>query len=352
MNKVDLLNLMFSLIRISGLTIAPDGDEYDLALDRLEDMMAEFEAAEICIGYNFEENPELLSRHNIHRKFRHNIASNLALRLVVDFFGPSTQINPLLVAQADQGYDALSALTARPQQILYPDGMPLGRGNRRANFNYISRSYKKPELSGSSCSTLHLMVGEQRVLEEDFSSLLGNRDFVVSVKIRHETGITVSETSLVDAVFKFKVRLDRLNGQTQWDQNIRRLDLVATTNSGEIVVRNFEFVGTPSLIEGTPNEIVTDRTTDRFVATMELGGPNPQDRSRQVLVTIAFNQPVLSLSISDIDVGPFEIIGYFHYATRNIYYLTLDSGDAQGPLSHTVTLNPLFFIGSVLITTT
>jgi hypothetical protein len=67
--KADLINGAYSLMRISGLTVDPSGADLTLALTRLENMAAEFEGRNIITDYNFEQNPQTGSKHNLERKF-------------------------------------------------------------------------------------------------------------------------------------------------------------------------------------------------------------------------------------------------------------------------------------------
>ena len=55
--KIELINQAYSLIRISGITLDPSGEDISLALDRLETMAAEFYGRNIKTDYNFEEKP-------------------------------------------------------------------------------------------------------------------------------------------------------------------------------------------------------------------------------------------------------------------------------------------------------
>jgi hypothetical protein len=64
--KVDLISGAYSKLRISGLTVQPTPEDLELALTRLENTMAEIEGARnICLGYNFEDQPDPNSVSNI-----------------------------------------------------------------------------------------------------------------------------------------------------------------------------------------------------------------------------------------------------------------------------------------------
>ena len=65
--KVNIISDAYSKLRISGLTVLPTPEDLELALSRLESMMAELDVRGISIGYNFEDNPDPNSLTNIPR---------------------------------------------------------------------------------------------------------------------------------------------------------------------------------------------------------------------------------------------------------------------------------------------
>jgi len=56
--KIKLIQSMYSQMRISGLTVNPTPEDIEVALYRLEDMMAEFHGRTLDFGYLFEEHPK------------------------------------------------------------------------------------------------------------------------------------------------------------------------------------------------------------------------------------------------------------------------------------------------------
>ena len=69
MLKADVINRAYSKQRISGITSIPSSEDNELALETLEDLAHELEEARnICLGYNFEDEPDLNAPTNIAKK--------------------------------------------------------------------------------------------------------------------------------------------------------------------------------------------------------------------------------------------------------------------------------------------
>ena len=108
--KVDIINGAYTQMRISGLTVDPTPEDVEVALDRLEDMCAELEdSRNICIGYNFEEQPDPNSLTDTKRKYSHMLKTNLAMRLLHDF---GKVPPPTLANQASQSLSTASSAVA------------------------------------------------------------------------------------------------------------------------------------------------------------------------------------------------------------------------------------------------
>ena len=83
--KIEIVNGAYSEIRISGLTIQPTPRNAELGLAKLEDMMAEYQGVNICVGYNFEELPDANTETMVDKKFNKMMKTNLAIELIAAF---------------------------------------------------------------------------------------------------------------------------------------------------------------------------------------------------------------------------------------------------------------------------
>src|SRR5947208_1804089 len=108
--KVDRIVDAYSRLRISGLTVIPNPSDLELALNRLESMMAQYASRGIEVGYNFEEEPDPNSDLNVPIQFWDIISTNLATKLVPDF---NKDAAPALFAEASQSLSQASAICAR-----------------------------------------------------------------------------------------------------------------------------------------------------------------------------------------------------------------------------------------------
>ena len=102
--KIEIINGAYSRMRISGLTAQPTPEDIVKALNRLEDMAEEFDGRNICTGYNFEDDPDVNSLHNMERKFWGPYKAILATRLLADFgkaASPELQREAIVLAYYD-----------------------------------------------------------------------------------------------------------------------------------------------------------------------------------------------------------------------------------------------------------
>ena len=81
--KSGIINDAFSQLRISGLTVIASPKNNETALSRLEDMAEELEGRNICMSYNFEEEPDPNSQMGTAKKFNYMFKTNLAHHAVV-----------------------------------------------------------------------------------------------------------------------------------------------------------------------------------------------------------------------------------------------------------------------------
>jgi hypothetical protein len=139
--KADLVNGAYSQLLRTGVTGVSSQSDMTLALDRLEDMMAEFETR-MQTGYNFESPAEPSSFSGLEDWMNQAIITNLAMRVWPDFSPES--VNQVLVMQANQSLSNMSARLASQVGSAYSRRMPIGSGQRAAvRYRRFYGNYKR-----------------------------------------------------------------------------------------------------------------------------------------------------------------------------------------------------------------
>lgn len=175
--KLDLVNDTYSQLRISGLTVDPNPSELQLALYRMEQMMAElYEQRGLNIGYNFQESPALGQESGVSMGNFLMVTTNLALRLVPDF---GKQVPGQLMSQAAASLSgAIGVSAARNlRQIQPPFRMPLGNGNTFRWLFWNRYSVPVSEAPAGS-ATNNMLQGETLAFREDYSAWLEGASIV------------------------------------------------------------------------------------------------------------------------------------------------------------------------------
>jgi hypothetical protein len=139
--KADLVNGAYSQLLRTGVTGVASQSDMTLALDRLEDMMAEFETR-MQTGYNFESPAEPSSLSGLEDWMNQAIITNLAMRVWPDFSPES--VNQVLVMQANQSLSNMGARLASQAGSAYSRRMPIGSGQRPiARYRRFYGNYKR-----------------------------------------------------------------------------------------------------------------------------------------------------------------------------------------------------------------
>lgn len=230
MLKVDHINDAYSQLRISGLTIDPTPEDLEIALERLENMAAEW-SSRYCFGFNFEDNPDPNTESGIDRKFAQTFATNLAVRLIPDF---NKTVPDTLFMQAKQSMsNAAGTLAAdRVKGVEYPARMPRGSGTAQKWNRWLR--FNSPVLYvANHCDVQHLSVGDVQDYEESYSAYLEG-ETIASFTIVATTGITLGASSNDDDSVLFRVTADSVSNPT--------ITIVVTTSTGRKAKRviNFE----------------------------------------------------------------------------------------------------------------
>lgn len=231
--KVDLIAGAYSKLRISGLTVQPTPEDLELALTRLENTMAEIEGARnICLGYNFEDQPDPNSTSNIPKWSYNGIESLLATKLIPDF---NKEVPVQLMMQAGSEMSAISGRVARDRlkQVSYPDRMPVGSGNSWCSRWY--RFYRQGVSAPNDCSTNYMLTGDISNFTESFSSWLVDGESILSYVISSTSKITLSADSISGDDIIYTI-------EAVAPSQLETVQIVVTSDAGRVITRVVNFV--------------------------------------------------------------------------------------------------------------
>jgi len=231
--KIDIIKDAYSQMRISGLTVQPTPEDLELALNRLENMAAEWEARSIKVGYNFEDEPDPNSESLLARSAWNAFATNLGSRLLNDFGKSGTPSSQGLMTQARQSLSALSGVAARNilNQVQYPNRQPVGSGNR------WNRWYKFYRTQPVSQSVTALIEGDVADFTEHFDSWLNLQEgeAIASYTIMASSSRIIIESDSnteTDVVYRLKA---------ESPSNLEQVTIVVTSTAGRIITRARHF---------------------------------------------------------------------------------------------------------------
>jgi hypothetical protein len=241
--KADRINGAFSVIKISGITLKAGSDDLALALDRLENMMAEFFERNICVNYNFEDEPNSATPCGIGRQFWYTSEVLLAQRLLSDFGKEPTLA---LMQQIKSSASFLSSASATVEETQYPSRMPRGSGND-LRFSRWQRFYPQAVSAPNECATNRMFKGNVDDFVEHFDSKLISPETISTYTIEADTGLTIQSDSISDSDIIYRILAD---DNTSSITQIVQVKIVVTTSTSRIITRmiNFEII--------TPDEIV------------------------------------------------------------------------------------------------
>jgi hypothetical protein len=225
--KNDLILSAFEEIRISGITVNPTPADNTLGLRHLETMMAQLEARNICVGYNFEDTPNLNSLSNVDRAYWYPVIMLLADRLLPSF---GKAASPEFYRNKSGAQAFLSAVCAKKVQVPYPSRMPKAPG---PNFYTAS----DPTIS-LDCTTHKMYIGDTEDFTESFISYLAAGETVSSYVLTADIGLTVDSESLSTPIVSYRITADGNNGLEETLQ----VKIKITTSDDRVLTRivNFE----------------------------------------------------------------------------------------------------------------
>lgn len=244
--KIDIIKRAYSELRISGLTVEPTPEDLELALCKLEDMMAEFDSRNMNVGYLFEDEPDPNSAVGVTRAYWQALATNLAVRLIPSF---NKQVPDTLLAQASQSLSSMAGRCAaeRIRPVLPPSRQPIGSGNHV--LGRWRRFYNSAGILPPNAPYLReIMQGETNDFSESFEAYLNVDEAITDYSVVADSGLTVVSSSNNDPVIAY--RLTAPNNQTTniWQQ----VKVTVTTDLGRVDIRVINFQVTPRIPVG-PN---------------------------------------------------------------------------------------------------
>lgn len=234
LTKNDAINAAYAQLRISGLTVSPTADDIALALRKLEVMMAEYEKRDICLDYNFEHKPDLLSLTNIEQWAWQMIETNLAIRLV-EF---DINIPEDLRRQARQSLSLASNVSAAEamRDNPYPSRMPTGSGNTQRRQRWL-RFFPVASQAPATCKTNKMIIDDLDDFVEHFDAFLNKDEIIASVDLTFDRGINVLSNSISGSDINYRVQA--LDNSTVGA--FQQVKIIITTDTGRKLTRFIDF---------------------------------------------------------------------------------------------------------------
>jgi len=234
--KGDTINSAYSRMRISGITAQPTPEDLETALERMEGMAARWFEKNINAGYNFEDEPDPNTPTGLGAGKRDAYASNLAMLLLSDF---GKAPHPGLVREASTTFSDLSASTADPREVNYPQRQPRGRGNT-LRYNRWQRFYRPQAIAPNESATNTMILGDIQDFVEHFDSYLLTDD-IQSFTIEADTGLIVVSSAINNADIDYRIRADGSN-DGESSNSLQQVKIVMTTTAGRIETRIINFI--------------------------------------------------------------------------------------------------------------
>ena len=117
----------YSEMRISGLTVTPSAEDYELALQSQEDMVLDWQdTRNVCLNWAFEDEADPNTESGAPTYANRAIATNLAVEMLAAF---NKTVPDSLIRRARGAYCGLSGKALQLREVAYPNRMPLGSGN-------------------------------------------------------------------------------------------------------------------------------------------------------------------------------------------------------------------------------
>jgi hypothetical protein len=191
--KIDVVNGTYKLIRISGLTSQAIPEEIETALQVADDYAGELLSTGLDVGWvqpleYGQSDPDDYSGLNVQTigPFKKLLAIEL-----VDYFGK--QLPMALQINADKGMRSLEQLLVNVLPSQNPGTLPIGSGNE---WNYRSDKFYPEPISDDGA--IYKNTSDVFQFPIDWSAFLAGLFTLSSVEYEVDTGIVLSDSSIVD----------------------------------------------------------------------------------------------------------------------------------------------------------
>jgi len=241
--KADIINAAFEDIRISGITVSQGPSGNVIALNRLEEMMAQYlEGQNIDVNYNFEETPDINSPTGVTIAHNTMMVANLATR-VVTAYGKS--IPQELYLRARGGLNSSASITARNRtnQIQPSSRMPRGSGNTLREPTWVR--YNHPvSLPPTVPGVENILSGETQNFTSDFSAWLGDNTIATATLVA-DPRITIDSSSTSGGTVSYTVTATENASYGPWQY----VQITVTDSAGRVNIRliSFEVIDPPEV---------------------------------------------------------------------------------------------------------
>lgn len=233
--KIDIIRDAYTKLRINGFTSAPDTEELELALNRLENLMQELKVGRnVCLNYNFEQSPDPNSVSNLIPGTIDGVGWLLASRIAADF---NKEPGPGFSQSLRASYSSISGISANANMrgVDYPQRMPIGSGNYRYPRWY--RFYQPAQLPPADCSTNDIKIGETRSYTQDYCNELLDDETIISYTIEVSQGLSYDNDELDANVINYDITANSQASEGQW-QIVR---FTITTDNARTLIDDVNF---------------------------------------------------------------------------------------------------------------
>jgi len=172
-NKGDLVNGAYTILRISGLTLTASPDEITAGIQESDDLASELKGSGVDVNWQQPSDYGLsdpADTSGLTPEMAGPFKSVLALRLV-DLFGK--QATPSLAKRASDGMRTLEQITVNAPESELPSTLPFGSGNE---WDYRSRRFY-PEPAANNDAD-YVFLDDVLNYTEDFSAWLIDEELV------------------------------------------------------------------------------------------------------------------------------------------------------------------------------
>lgn len=227
--KAEIINTAYSMLLLTGVTVGASSSDVTLALDRLEDIMYEFQSQGLNTGYNFEEEPDVNSLSGLAMWMNQGVSGMLALRIAPDF---GVTITPELMTPISIATSNLSARLAQVNQTNYAGRMPIGSGQKLA-FPY-RRFYGASGVYPQTPNTLQATLYDTTHYVVDFGAgQLRIGEVIASYTTEASNGLLLANDARTDTLIEFDLTFNKGGAQ--------RVIIRATGDMGSVSVRSLAF---------------------------------------------------------------------------------------------------------------